>query len=250
MFSAATRQVRPCLRHVVRPIGSSSRSPNQVDLSKPWGRKAYELVDEAKPFHPEDLDVGVPHLQPDVALANTKLSSDAPEPSKDQYLEAMAKATSGPQSHVKLVEEELAEEVAAALKKQSDKVLTAIAKAEHLRRDVESELSELKPLKVPDLKSMCKELGLPQTGKKDSLVQRCLSSSKLSSFESARSAASHARWELLIHRQACGFVTNNNQFIETHYPIPEKITFKKTNEPPAKVFTDQLEWWQSKGRWR
>ena len=104
MFSAATRQVRPCLCHVVRPIGSSS---NQVDLSKPWGRKAYELVDEAKPFHPEDLDVGVPRLQPDVALANTKLSSDAPEPSKDQYLEAMAKATSGPQSHVKLVEEEV-----------------------------------------------------------------------------------------------------------------------------------------------
>ncbi|GMH79655.1 hypothetical protein TrLO_g1228 [Triparma laevis f. longispina] len=242
LFNAITFQCR-------RSIGS-----NQVDLTKPWGRKAYELVEDVKPFHPDHIDagpLGVSKLQPDDAVGaknNVKDMDDGP--SNDQYLDAMAKATSGPQSNVKLVEEELQEEVAAALNKQATKVLMAIEKAQVLRSKVESELAELKSLKVPELKALCKELNVAVRGKKDDLVKRCLSTEKLLDFETTRKAAYHARWELGIHRQACGFVTNNQQFIETHYKIPEKIDLFEEEKKEGKVFTDQLDWWQSKGRWR
>ena len=86
-----------------------------------------------------------------------------------------------------------------------------------------------------------------------------------------RKDAIKARWELLVHRQAVGFIINNHKFVHEKFPIadaisipeseddddgnddvPNKISPQSTLKQKAtkKTFGDQLDWWQRIGRWR
>ena len=89
-----------------------------------------------------------------------------------------------------------------------------------------------------------------------------------------RKKATDARWELLVHRQAVGFITNNHRFVNEMFPIPdlldlpggEKEKWEKYmstddaivrkqqenvgKEAVTRNFGDQLDWWERIGRWR
>lgn len=81
----------------------------------------------------------------------------------------------------------------------------------------------------------------------------------------ARKRALKARWELLVHRQAVGFIMDNHRVVHSTFPIGEALPETRTAErdddgndaeandgatSKKKVFGDQLDWWQRVGRWR
>eukprot|EP00520_Triparma_pacifica_P016716 CAMPEP_0118632692 /NCGR_PEP_ID=MMETSP0785-20121206/585_1 /TAXON_ID=91992 /ORGANISM="Bolidomonas pacifica, Strain CCMP 1866" /LENGTH=151 /DNA_ID=CAMNT_0006523489 /DNA_START=129 /DNA_END=581 /DNA_ORIENTATION=+ len=121
--------------------------------------------------------------------------SDA-EPTASAYMDAMRKLTD-PESHVKTIEEELQETVAAALGKSGAKVLNAIKECEAMKEKIEND----------------------EGGATDE---------NIAAYEELRKKAYHFRWELTIHRQACGFVSGNYKLIEELYVIPPRID--KVNE--------------------
>lgn len=79
-----------------------------------------------------------------------------------------------------------------------------------------------------------------------------------------RKKAMHARWELLVQRQAVGFLVQNQSYVNNMYPIgdaiplpaedgsTEQVVVKEHKEIPASdaEFGTQLDWWQRVGRWR
>ena len=87
-------------------------------------------------------------------------------------------------------------------------------------------------------------------------------------FNQVREQAVQARWELIVHRQAVGFIVNNHSYVMKQYPIAEAIpiviTPKDDNDGDGGLqqqpndkkkknqqkFGDQLDWWQRIGRWR
>lgn len=78
-------------------------------------------------------------------------------------------------------------------------------------------------------------------------------------YNEYRKAAIQARWELMVHRQAAGFIIDNHQFVQKHYPIPDAISLSpedstakidNNNDDPGTKFTGQLDWWQRVGRWK
>ncbi|GMI26860.1 hypothetical protein TrRE_jg12176, partial [Triparma retinervis] len=148
---------------------------------KAWGRMARKVsVNDLPPSKtsPEH----VPTLQKNHPSVDQ-------EPTASAYMDAMRTITD-PESHVKSIEEELQETVAAALGKSGAKVANAIQECEHLRSEI-------------------LEVGATEE--------------KLENYESLRKKAYHYRWELTIHRQACGFVSGNYKLIEDLYKIPPKI---------------------------
>ena len=176
------------------------KTPISADATKAWGRMAVSVSSA------ETLSPPAPSPIPNLQKPGSREDNDGPTHSA--YREAMMKLTD-PVAHVKTIEEELQESVAAALRKAAQKVESAIAECERLTDD-EGEGGE-------------------------------------AMFEEARKKAHHCRWEFMIHRQACGFVSGNSKKIEEIYPIPAKRGVKKVQ---VKQFGDQLEWWQTKGRWR
>jgi ribosome-binding ATPase YchF (GTP1/OBG family) len=77
-----------------------------------------------------------------------------------------------------------------------------------------------------------------------------------------RKDAHHARWELMVQRQAVGFLVNNQKYVHSMYPIDEALPMpneeegtmvekehKEIDSNDAK-FGNQLDWWQRVGRWR
>jgi ABC-type transporter Mla subunit MlaD len=93
-------------------------------------------------------------------------------------------------------------------------------------------------------------------------------------YNALRQAALTARWELLVQRQAAGFVVNNHAHVTQHYPIPAALpTLSKENfkngtksthassllanaqgpppeAPPPPGAQKALDWWQRVGRWK
>lgn len=77
-----------------------------------------------------------------------------------------------------------------------------------------------------------------------------------------RKDAQHARWELMVQRQAVGFLVQNQNYVNNMYPIgdalplPEEdgsvVQDKEHKEIDAsdEKFGNQLDWWQRVGRWR
>ncbi|GMI45091.1 hypothetical protein TrCOL_g6556 [Triparma columacea] len=184
----------------------------QVGTSdKAWGRMARKVSVNDLPPPKKGPDQGVPKLQ------KNHVTSVDQEPTASAYMDAMRTITN-PESHVKSIEEELQETVAAALGKSSTKVANAIRECEVMRAEIlEGEATE----------------------------------EKLEAYETLRKKAFHFRWELTIHRQACGFVSGNHKLIEDLYKIPEKIgddasPVKKKDKPKFGV---QTSFWESR-RWR
>lgn len=85
------------------------------------------------------------------------------------------------------------------------------------------------------------------------------------SYNEYRAQAIQARWELIVHRNAVGFVVQNHSYVMQQYPIRdalpvgdvgESLVNEKEEEKQSKnglsgdELTGQLDWWQRIGRWR
>jgi hypothetical protein len=152
---------------------------------------------------------------------------------ENQYMEHI-RAVHDPSMHVKTIEDELKGTIGQALGKQGQKVLSFIHRIEQEQQKYE----ELREKQAPAFK-----------------IIACARE-----HNSFRKQGIQARWELLVHRQAVGFIVNNHKVVMDKYPIgdalPEEIigdedgSEEREPAPKPQQFTDQLEWWQKIGRWK
>ena len=155
-----------------------------------------------------------------------------------------------PSRHIKTIEDELKGTIGKALGKQAEKILVSIRcmDQEHKRY-----------MELLDLHNANSSSG-NDTDHPD--IRKCAEA-----YNEYRKEAIHRRWELIVHRQAVGFIVGNHQFVMEKFPIPEALpvdssatsdnngsnnvkdsTKQRKSEP--KKFGDQLDWWQKIGRWR
>ncbi len=191
----------------------------------------------------------------------------------NQYLEHI-RDIHDPSMQLKTLEDELKGTMGKALGKQGEKVLYYLQKMNEerekyvtilLRMGVQIEYNDRGKGKDLDLSTQLDEKhveGLSEKHKQEiyHIVQ---------SHNQNRKDAMKARWELLVHRQAVGFITNNHRFVNEKFPIPENIVLpngfgdwesikgddrlnssNRIREPVTRNFGDQLHWWESIGRWR
>ena len=114
------------------------------------------------------------------------------------YLDRLRSSSSlSLQSHVDNLSDEIAEEMSRALANTAAKVNYQFAKLDFLKSDFD------KASKSRNDKQKAAE-----------------------AFNAQRSVCMKARTELVIHRQALGFKTNNHRAVEAHFPLPppQKIT--------------------------
>lgn len=197
---------------------SASATPG----ASPWSRKAHELTSTPLPSSPH------PKLQP----APTKQPLPDQQPTQAAY-NAAIRSRSDPALSVKLLEDELAEVVAGALKKQHDKLTILIGEAAGLRGPAEGGVG-------------------------------------VEAFEAKRKECMDARWEMIIHRTACGFKAGVYDVVERMYPMPAPLPgaepgeagggaaaepvaktdrlreFERRSGTSAKKFGTQTDWWRER----
>lgn len=155
----------------------------------------------------------------------------------NQYLECI-RDTHDPTLHLKTIEDELKGTIGKALGKQAEKIFYAV-------RLMQEEYTRYQSLLTNEVTNR----------------QLLIQSAQL--YNDHRKRAIQARWELLVHRQAAGFIVNNHHYVMQHYPIADPIpvelegsdgpVISQTKGMPAKKgekFGDQLDWWQCIGRWK
>lgn len=147
-----------------------------------------------------------------------------------EYLETI-RQSHDPSLHLKTIEDELKSTIGKALGRQGEKVLQAV-------RDMNAEFERYQ--QATDVRLI-----------KES-VQR---------YNDHRARALQARWELLVHRQAAGFIVDNHSTVMRHFPIPQALpenghdgtdaresSTPRTEEP--RTNSGQLDWWRRVGRWK
>lgn len=148
--------------------------------------------------------------------------------------------THDPALHVKTLEEEIRGTMGAALGKQSKKILSSLRLMEQEREEYD-------------------ELVNGDDGKKTYALNSSLVIDCAKRHNEYRQEAVTARWELLVHRQAVGFLVDNHKIVHEHFPIGEKlpvhdgievIVEKKEVDQQQTNHRGQLDWWQTVGRWR
>mmetsp|Transcript_13285 Transcript_13285/g.23901 ORF Transcript_13285/g.23901 Transcript_13285/m.23901 type:complete len:208 (+) Transcript_13285:3-626(+) len=156
---------------------------------------------------------------------------------ENQYLEHI-RDIHDPSLHLKTIEDELKGTIGKALGKQGEKVLMYA----RLMNDERQRYDEL--------------LEQHDGNRQHEQVQNCAKK-----HNQYRKDCIQARWELIVHRQAVGFIVGNHQYVTNKFPIGEALPEDEGNETkassseensnkPKKVFGDQLDWWQRIGRWR
>jgi hypothetical protein len=174
------------------------------------------------------------------------------------YLEQI-RESHDPSMQLKTLEDELKQTMGKALGKQGEKINRALLLVLEERKKIETILSRSSTDKLcindDDVPRMNEET------KKDIYfaVER---------YNRYIKDAEKARWELLVHRQAIGFITQNHRFVHDTFPIPDKIklpnnlgAFQNSTDDKAskkielkeavsRNFGDQLDWWEKIGRWR
>jgi hypothetical protein len=192
------------------------------------------------------------------------------EPEHLAYIERICE-THDPTLHLKTLEDELKSTIGQALRKQADKILQAVAEMEReretylgfLRRAKHQTADAGESDKAPWLSRLCPETRLEL----EEVAAR---------HNQHRTRAIHSRWELIVHRQAAGFLVNNHNVVTQTFPIGKALptcweeleaasdvhdlvsmqavssnlvqTTKQTEASPR--IPDQLDWWQRIGRWR
>ena len=162
------------------------------------------------------------------AIKNTKV--------ENQYLDHI-RDIHDPSLHIKTLEDELKGTIGQALGKQGEKILTALRLVHEERQNYEK---------------LLEEHGATSTKVMESARQH----------NEYRKRCVQARWELIVHRQAVGFIVGNHKFVMNKFPIPDALpedissmaeqessNGESTSASPKK-FGDQLDWWQKVGRWR
>lgn len=170
-----------------------------------------------------------------VRVKNTDTEKNNP------YLD-LIRDTHDPSLHLKTIEDELQGSIGKALGKQGQKILmfTKMMNQEYQRY----------------------EALLAQTGSSNLHTIKDELHNIAVKFNDHRKSAIQARWELMVHRQAAGFIVNNHKHVTEHYPIADALPTEfdvdhanetsndKVDESSKKQFGDQLDWWQRIGRWK
>lgn len=152
----------------------------------------------------------------------------------NKYLESI-RQEHDPALHIKTLEEELRGTMGKALGKQGQKVLRFMDGMK--RQRVKYEELQAKDVCVEEIRECVKV------------------------YNQFRKDALHARWELMVQRQAVGLLVNNQKYVNEMYPIDNALPLpdddkgslpkehKEIDSKDAK-FGNQLDWWQRVGRWR
>ncbi len=195
----------------------------------------------------------------------------------NQYLEHI-RDIHDPSMQLKTLEDELKGTMGKALGKQGEKVLYYLQKMNEEREKYVKILLQMgKRANIDKGQEGKKDLDLNLGIQLDSEDVEALSEKHkeeiyriVQGHNQYRKDAMKARWELLVHRQAVGFITNNHRFVHEKFPIPENIVLpegfgrwssieggdhgsnssNRMREPVTRNFGDQLHWWESIGRWR
>lgn len=160
----------------------------------------------------------------------------------NEYLDTI-RQTTDPGLHLKTIEDELRGTMGKALGKQGEKILRFV-RAMAQERQRYDELLEKGDAKVnsKDVKKTAER------------------------YNELRKEAMKARWELLVHRQAVGFIVDNHNTVARHFPIggPLPLSIDENEgsgdhgdiekhgkgESKKEKFGTQTDWWQRIGRWR
>jgi hypothetical protein len=155
----------------------------------------------------------------------------------NKYLEHI-RDVHDPSMHIKTLEDELRGTMGKALGKQGDKILRAL-------RSMQEELDRYHEL-LDQNHSISSPIVLKHAQQ----------------YNYYREQAKTARWELIVHRQAIGFIVNNHKFVSDKYPISPALPEteeelvalenkeEEEEEKPKANINGQLDWWQRIGRWR
>lgn len=157
----------------------------------------------------------------------------------NKYLENI-REVHDPSQHIKTLEDELRGTMADALGKSGNKILSAL-------RNMQTELDRYNHLLETDNHSL----------KAEPVLERARQ------YNYYREQAQKARWELIVHRQAIGFIVNNHKFVSDKFPISPALPETKEEvdklelqgdeeeaEEPKINMSGQLDWWQRVGRWK
>lgn len=163
------------------------------------------------------------------------------------YLQRVRSEVVDPALHLKTIEDELCGAIGKALGRQGEKVSFAI-----------NEMKEAHAQYLECIHAQCHD--------------KALHFAYL--HNDARTRAIHARWELLVHRQAVGFTVDNHSVVHKTFPISNALPIKveeirKTiitssgesceeemqvniteQQSTKKAWGDQLSWWERVGRWK
>jgi len=170
-----------------------------------------------------------------------------------EHREYMARISSmhDPSVHVKTLEDEIRGSMGKALGKQSLKIQLYLNLMKHEREkydELAKKIENLPPNHIQnldDMKRTLREIAMKHNG--------------------YRKEAHTARWELIVHRQAVGFIVRNHEIVLEKYPIGDKIpdvlnhcideqqssnrTVDVKKSKSDSFSTTQLDWWQRVGRW-
>lgn len=201
----------------------------------------------------------------------------------NKYLEHI-RQTHDPALHLKTLEDELKGTMGQALGKQGEKVLNILNQMHEERRKVNALLTTCcSNMNLQDSESNLdvdvdayhvlvdananaeeEQIQIPESAKKHIYHH-------VQNHNRMRKQSVQARWELLVHRQAIGFITQNHKFVNEMFQIPEIMNLPGNTEDwkdykhsddavPKKQqvvvetvtrnFGDQLDWWERIGRWR
>lgn len=161
---------------------------------------------------------------------------------ENQYLEHI-RDLHDPSMHLKTIEDELKGTIGKALGKQGQKILMYARLMNQEREKYDKLLLQKK--EMPNQYDGSFAVDLRKIAKQHNEWRKeCL----------------QARWELIVHRQAVGFIVDNHKYVTETFPIAEALPESdeseedgwqsETKTKPKKVFGDQLDWWQRTGRWR
>jgi len=144
------------------------------------------------------------------------------------YLDTI-RASHDPSLHIKTLEDELMGTMGAALGKQAEKIKYYLQQME-IQKNIYTTL-------------------VREQGSEHILIQETAIR-----YNEFRKMAKQARWELLVHRQAVGFIVNNHNVVHETFPIGEPLPMNPNEKPVVKEeftkYGDQRDWWERVGRWK
>jgi hypothetical protein len=175
----------------------------------------------------------------------------------NQYLDHI-RETHDPALHIKTLEDELKGTIGKALGKQGDKVLYHLRLMEQERQRYQELISNHHHHHHHHHSS--DEVSSSNT-KLVNEICKCVEK-----HNEYREQAKTARWELLVHRQAVGFLVDNHRFVHETFPIGDALPEYRPEEEgrteqddemsqqqqkeSSNILKDQLDWWQRIGRWK
>jgi hypothetical protein len=183
---------------------------------------------------------------------------------QNKYLEHIRDIHS-PEMHVKTMEDEIKGTMGMALAKQAQKIESYTTLMQEQLDKYQLQLLNEQQQKDADDSSAADERR-PYDDPKE------MADSIAKVYNGFREEAIQARWQFIVHRQAVGFITDNQKLVFEKFPIEDALPEKtqtlattvdddddNTDESPTQqpseekkqvIFGDQLDWWEKIGRWK